>query len=266
MGRSDLMDTNEASGVNGETFYEREDVIHEVVEARRSQTCRRLVLQLINKKLGENRSRRILDVGCGDGSFITQFADCCDLYGVDISKKAVELARQAGVNSQIADISCQRLPYSGKFFDVVYMGDIIEHLVDPDFAIEEVLRVLKPERFLVISTPNLGSWLNRLLVLAGYQPRFTEVSTIRHFGGMRRQTFVPVGHLRIFTYKALRDFLSYHGFTILETRGSSSEGLPNLVDRMDLLISRLPSLASTLVFVAKASSLKSQTRRSFESV
>lgn len=252
--------------MGSEPFYERIEVVHEVAEARRSKMCRDLILELVTNRLKHQEIRRILDVGCGDGSLIANLSDRDDLFGVDISRKAVDLARQAGIDARLADVSCEKLPFEDGFFDIVYMGDVIEHLVNPDFAMEEVSRVLKPERYLVVSTPNLGSWLNRLLLLAGYQPRFTEVSAIRHFGGMKRQDLVPVGHLRIFTYKALREFLLYHGFTILQARGSASEGLPNLAEKTDLLMSRLPSLASTLVFLAKTSPSNSQTSRSFESM
>jgi 2-polyprenyl-3-methyl-5-hydroxy-6-metoxy-1,4-benzoquinol methylase len=86
------------------------------------------------------------------------------------------------MNAYELDVSSERLPFQDGYFDVVYMGDVIEHLTNPDFAINEVARVIKTNGFLVLSTPNLACWLNRLLLLLGMQPLFSEVSTAKTFG------------------------------------------------------------------------------------
>ena len=53
---------------------------------------------------------------------------------------------------------------------------MIEHLYNPDHMLEECRRVLKPGGLLIISTPNLQAWYNRILFLFGVQPIFYEVS------------------------------------------------------------------------------------------
>lgn len=235
-------------------FYQRPEVLHEVAEAKRSKICYNLMIDLITNKMTNREKKRILDIGCGDGSFIVKFKNCCETYGVDISEEAARMAKEAGINAYVADVSCEKLPFEDGYFDIVYMGDIIEHLVNPDFAITEVARVTKSDSFLVLSTPNLASWLNRLLLLLGMQPMFSEVSTVKMFGrGSRSYKFHPVGHLRLFTYKALKEFLAYYHFNIVKVVGAPYEGLPKILSQIDTFFSKIPSLSSIATVTARKS-------------
>jgi ubiquinone/menaquinone biosynthesis C-methylase UbiE len=232
-------------------FYERADVIHEVVEAERSRVCYNLMMDLITShKIDRKGEERILDIGCGDGSFIMHFKKYCRVFGVDVSWKAVEIAKETGVDAHKVDVSCEKLPFESGYFDIVYMGDVIEHLVNPDYAINEVARVTKTNGFLVLSTPNLASWLNRLLLPLGKQPLFSEVSTLREFGRFGGPDSFPVGHLRLFTYGTLKKFLTYHRFKIVKVEGASHEDLPRILKNMDRIFSKLPSLSSIVIIIA----------------
>jgi methionine biosynthesis protein MetW len=233
-------------------FYERKEVIHEVVEAKRSKICYNLILNLITNKIASGRKNRILDIGCGDGSFIIRFKKHCETFGVDVSQNAVKMAKEAGMNAYEVDVSSKRLPFQDEYFDIIYMGDVIEHLTNPDFAINEVARVIKTNGFLVLSTPNLASWINRLLLLLGMQPLFSEVSTVKTFGrGPRSYDFFPVGHLRLFTYKALKEFLTYYRFNIVKVEGADYEGLPKALAIIDKIFSKIPGLSSTVIMIAR---------------
>ena len=229
-------------------FYEADAVIHEVVEARRSQICMNLIKRLKSDNRKLNCVVKILDIGCGDGSFIRKFRSDSEVFGIDISQQAVKRAKDNGVNAYRLNVSKEKMPFHNRCFDIVYMGDVIEHLVNPDFAVREVKRVLKSDGHLVISTPNLASWYNRLLLLVGFQPVFSEVSTAKVFG---RSGNLPVGHLRIFTEKSLKEFLRYYGFEILQLRGASFEALPRISKIIDRFFQVIPQLSSILIVVAK---------------
>jgi len=240
-------------------FYEKPEVIHEVVDAERSRICYDLILNLITERVDKQRSGRILDIGCGDGSFSTRFKEYCKVFGIDISQNAVDLAKKAGISAYKADISCQELPFDNEYFDIVYMGDVIEHLLDPDFAVCEVARVLRSNGVLVLSTPNLASWLNRLLLVVGLQPLSSEVSTMKNFGRYGKQDITPVGHLRLFTYRALKEFLVYYQFSVLKVKGAPFDGLPSILGKVDMIISNIPSLSSILVVEAQKLTRASST-------
>lgn len=239
-----------------EDFYENDKVIHAVVEAERSKICHRLIIYLISKDKTMIDKKRILDIGCGDGSFIKKFKEECEVFGIDISLKALKKAEKAGIETFKLDVSSEKLPIEDQYFDIVYMGDIIEHLINPDFAIKEARRVLKSSGFLVLSTPNLACWSNRILLLFGIQPLFSEVSTLKIFG---RPGSYPIGHLRLFTLKALKEFLNYHGFKIVSIAGTSfldtiSISLLkhlNFLKFIDVIFAKIPSFASILIIVGK---------------
>jgi len=243
-------------------FYERKEVIHEVVEAKRSRICYNLILDLITNKFASGRKNRILDLGCGDGSFVIKFRKHCETFGVDISQSAVKMAKEAGIDAYEVDVSSQSLPFQDEYFDIVYMGDVIEHLTDPDHAIKEVTRVLKQNGFLVLSTPNLAYWLNRLLLLFGRQPLFSEVSTAKTFGrGPRSYNFLPVGHLRLFTYKALKEFLTYYRFNIVKVKGINYEDLPKILANIDKILSKIQPLSSNVILVATQKSKSNKHKK-----
>lgn len=49
-------------------FYERTEVIHEVVEAKRSEISYNLITDLITNEINRRVRKKILNIGCGDGS------------------------------------------------------------------------------------------------------------------------------------------------------------------------------------------------------
>ncbi len=209
------------------------------------------------KKLAEifsrKRAQRLLDIGCGSGAVGLYISKCCasiEVYGLDVSATAVEQANARGMNAMVADVDSQDLPFSDNMFDAVLAQEVIEHIVDTDHLLEEIRRVMSPDGFAVITTPNLSSWLNRLLLLFGYQPRFTEVS-LRHNVGkpMARRDEVS-GHIRSFAFRSLRELLQVHGFRIVGYAGAGyPHMLPFPLSLFERLSERRPSLAAISIFV-----------------
>lgn len=107
----------------------------------------------------------VLDVGCGDaGAYQSRIMKLAGtLYGVDVSAEAVERARLRGVRATVHDLG-QPLPFDDSMFDKVLCLEVLEHLFDPKFAVQEITRVLKPGGLLILSVPNAGYFRDRLLV------------------------------------------------------------------------------------------------------
>jgi len=164
---------------------------------------------------GFDHFSRLLDIGCGDGSFsllLQKFSD--EVYGVDLVEEAVQRARSQGVQTFKIDIDEKDLPFENNFFDAVLCGEVIEHLYDPDHLLDEIYRVLKPNGICIITTPNLASWHNRIVLLFGFQPYLTEVSLKYNIGKFKVRDNKVSGHLRLFTYRALCELLEIHNFNI----------------------------------------------------
>jgi SAM-dependent methyltransferase len=167
---------------------------------------------------------------------------------LDWTADAVGRARARGLVGIRAAADGPGLPFAGECFDVVVMSEVIEHLVDPDLALREARRVLAPGGTLLLSTPNLAAWFNRVLLLAGVQPVFSEVSREGVYGRPGSQV---VGHLRLFTARALREVLDAHGFADVRLSGASYHDVPNVARPLDLLLARRPALAAILLVAAR---------------
>jgi SAM-dependent methyltransferase len=168
--------------------------------------------------------RRVLDVGSdkGENSAALAAATGASVVCVDVSEIAIEACRQRGLEAHHVAIGDSPLPFSDGSFDLIQMGEVIEHLVHPDLAMQEARRVLLPGGHLILSTPNLACLPNRVLLPLGFQPIFTEVSEERVLGRrfqLLGQGGSPVGHLRIYTKRALVEFLAMCGYETIRVRG-----------------------------------------------
>lgn len=158
--------------------------------------------------------RTVLDLGCGAGAnTLALFGNRTDVdvVGLDISRNAVEAYQKRTGRPAVLGHG-ERLDFPDASFDLVICDDVIEHVVDPDLLVEEIRRVLVPGGHLLLSTPNLAAWFNRIALLVGLQPAFSEVSTRHIFG---RPGAIVVGHLRLFTARSLRAFLTHHRLRVV---------------------------------------------------
>jgi SAM-dependent methyltransferase len=189
----------------------------------------------------------IVDVGCGDGaatSLAAQVSPGHRIVGLDWSASALRHARSRGLILVRAEVEPAGLPIASGRADVVIMGELIEHLVDPDSALEEAHRVLKPGGTLLLSTPNLAAWYNRGLLALGVQPLFTEVSLRGVFGRPGSQV---AGHLRLFTRRALVGLLAARGFGSIRVSGASYHDVPWPLRPLDQAFCAWPAAASILL-------------------
>ncbi|MGD0943256.1 MAG: class I SAM-dependent methyltransferase [Acidimicrobiales bacterium] len=197
-----------------------------------------------------------IDVGCGDGTATAVAIARCELtpgaevrvIGLDWSCAALDLASRRGVRVARAAIDSAGLPLASGSVDVVIMGELIEHLVDTDAALEEAARVLVPGGRLLLSTPNLAAWYNRVLLALGVQPVFTEVSLRGIYGRPGREV---AGHLHIFTRRALEQLLASAGFVEIDVTGAPYHDVPRPLRPLDRLFCRAPGLSSILLASAR---------------
>lgn len=119
----------------------------------------RLLIRHFERRVGElveaAHADSILDVGCGEGytvDYLLRGNGQLRIQGLDYDWPAVRQARakHPGVLFQLADIS--RLPYASASFDLVLCLEVLEHLVEPLPALEELRRVTG--RRCLISVPN----------------------------------------------------------------------------------------------------------------
>lgn len=98
--------------------------------------------------------KRIAEIGAGDGGVIQLLKDTNDVVGLDISETGIEYLRAMGIESALVDISCEALPFADDELDVFMMFEVFEHLKNPQHAVEEIQRVVKPGGKVLLSIPN----------------------------------------------------------------------------------------------------------------
>ena len=222
--------------------------------AKLDDRMRRLVAECVRAK-----PRSVLDLVCGRGFLLRSLpAQIPELtcYGVELSTSAIEEAGSSGITIFHQDFSTS-LPLDDASIDLAVMGEVIEHVFDPDACIEEVRRALRRGGTLIVTTPNLASWLNRGLVLLGIQPIFSETSTRKKYGhwlGLLGQGKTNTqGHLKLFTLGALRELLNDLGFDVERVEGYkfyllAEHPVANVVESLFRL---RPTLASGFIVTAR---------------
>jgi 2-polyprenyl-3-methyl-5-hydroxy-6-metoxy-1,4-benzoquinol methylase len=193
---------------------------------------------------------RVLDVGCGSGLVIKRLLALhrAEYVGVD-----VQAAQDAAGWSYVGADITRGLPFPDARFDCVLLGEVIEHVPDPDHLLREARRVLQPRGHVVVTTPNLVSWANRVLVPLGVQPLYTETSTVQNLGRYLRllgQGGKVQGHLKVFTHRSLREILEISGFQVRRRRGTPFF-FPFPLSLLDRWLCRFPPFASGLLYVAQ---------------
>lgn len=205
---------------------------------------------------------KLLELGCGNGLLgeILKKETLYEIYGADISKSGIRLARKSGIRAKIADLN-EKLPYKDNYFDRIVSDQVIEHIYNTDHLIDEIHRILKPGGVCMTITPNLSFWLNRILFVFGFYPIFLECGEkYKDYGMMPLKFFIKdkyaVGHVRIFNLLALEDIFMRHKFIIRMKKGLPlSWQLPPFLkyiyEIIDGIFSRFPSLSRDILLVTE---------------
>lgn len=194
------------------------------------------------------RPLRILDVGCGRRGLLSKHVDPSDEYhGCDIipeSLAEIDHFKTVDLNSDsLLD------KFEGPF-DLIFCGEVVEHLFNPDALLDDLKKLMAPDAVLLLSTPNLAYLLNRLLLLVGISPLFIENSARQKLGRRTKllgQGNGTQGHIRLFTYRAMLDLLELEKLKLVR-----AHGVPVWANLIDRLIAKLsPGLAADIIYVVK---------------
>lgn len=134
-------------------------------------------------------------------------------------------------------------------FDVITFFELIEHVDNTDVLIKNCYKNLKKNGLLVFSFPNLASIYSRIEIMLGFQPHILEISNENVFGTgffghiNWKANYEPLHHIRGFTYKAMKEFVKYHGFEIEKEMGYDW--------RLKKLFMMFPSVAPVCIFVCR---------------
>ncbi|MFH1369139.1 MAG: methyltransferase domain-containing protein [Elusimicrobiota bacterium] len=166
-------------------------------------------ITLIKNIVNFRNSDVVLDAGCGSGNLCFSLSEICkEVDGIDMFEDAVKFAekikkRKGFKNCAFSAASLDKIPYEDGYFDKVFMTDVIEHLHDPDEALEEIKRKMKKGGQLVIVTPNYSSYwenMEEFIDMLNIIPKLKDNQ-----------------HINQYNTGNLKELLSKHGFTTEKT-------------------------------------------------
>lgn len=100
--------------------------------------------------------QKILDVGCSNGGLLKYLSDTfpsSSLYAVDVGEFFVKNAQNLVPRASCFTAVVEELPFLDGTFDVVIAGEVLEHVLDIEIALAQIVRVLKPGGILLATTP-----------------------------------------------------------------------------------------------------------------
>jgi SAM-dependent methyltransferase len=143
---------------------------------------------------------RILDIGCQTGDVCARLlALGHEPYGVEASPTTIEAARSRHPGIAFSQADCEsRIPFDDCTFDLVWAGDVIEHIRFTDVFVNEINRVLKLHGVLVLTTPLHNRLKALLIALLNFE---------RHFDP-------EFPHYRFYTVRSLTGVLAKRGLAV----------------------------------------------------
>lgn len=169
------------------------------------------LLDILKNRIGldpaRGRKLRVLDWGCGEGALSQRLYDeGCEVTSVDTSR---ERFRARGPVFHQADFDRPEeaeafIAGHAGTFDAVVTAEVVEHVRNPWDFLRQVRRLCGPGTHVLITTPNISSWLGRYV--------FLSTGDLIGFG---RKDWYPLGHRHPISHVAMTEMLREHGFRCL---------------------------------------------------
>jgi len=151
-------------------------------------------------------AKRILEVGCGAGSFaktVKERDSAIEIVGVEIFEEAARKAKKHANQVFCENIESFQLPFEEGYFDCIVYGDVLEHLIDPWSTLKNNAALLPPGGTVIASIPNVAHY--RIIKMLKRGEWTYEQS------GLMDKT-----HLRFFTFSSIEKMFKDAGFSILK--------------------------------------------------
>lgn len=152
-----------------------------------------------------SEAKIVLDVGCNTGCLgeYLKYLGVEKVVGLDVTPHAIEVSKQFEDEVHLLDIEISDPPYPEKYFDVMFFGDVLEHLRDPWEVLTRYGKYLKDDGVIIASVPNLGHFSTIGKLLRG--------NFFYEGAGILDKT-----HIRFFTKESASRMFTDSGYEILK--------------------------------------------------
>jgi len=187
----------------------------------------------------------VADIGCFTGIISQEYFKfgAKIVEGFDVSDKALEKASKRLTKVYKWKAGEETCPVENERYDVIIASEIIEHVYDTDFFMEELKRILKLNGYIVITTPNMHSVTNRLLFLLGKFPWTHPGISIKY----KKDQRIDLKHVRLGNLSEWTYFFEKHGLMIEKAIGINFSFIGKLISFSKT------SLSHNLAFILKKS-------------
>lgn len=202
-----------------ESVYQNHKPVYDIKTGKFPQNRIEAIVYNVNKLGLGGSEKSVLDIGCGNGLLLynlrTEFNELC---GLELSKNRADCAEK-NLCSLDPKIICGDflLHNFNRQYDVIVCADVIEHIPDVFEFFRKANLLIKDDGYLLINTPNVMYFRNRIKFLFGRFP-----STALGNEGMdvrTNQELYDSGHLHYFNYSVLRMMAKRFGFQVIKEMG-----------------------------------------------
>ncbi|MFK7834114.1 MAG: class I SAM-dependent methyltransferase [Winogradskyella sp.] len=187
-------------------------------------------------------AKRVLDVGCGQGTFAAQIKgfNNAEVWGIEYMPKEGELAKDIVDQLFIGAVEDFISELPENYFDAIFFNDVLEHLAYPDDVLRALKSKLVKDGLIISSIPNIRNFrVLKMLVINGdwdYQDH-----------GIMDKT-----HLRWFTKKSIRKMYESLGYEVISNNGiNPSKSLKPYLYNIPLLFTAMDMKYTQFATVAK---------------
>jgi len=133
----------------------------------------------------------VLDVGCGEGVLVHQWAQRLGdrrVVGIDLQEESIQAgwAQRQAPNLEYRVMAAEDLPFAENEFDLASAIEVLEHVPDPQHTLAEMARCA--ERYLLVSVPREPLWRMLNMARGAYWPALGN--TPGHLNHWSRRSFV----------------------------------------------------------------------------
>jgi ubiquinone/menaquinone biosynthesis C-methylase UbiE len=182
-------------------------------------------------KIKLNKNKRILDLGCGTGHYLTQLHSMgFQCFGADISEEMLQRTRDKFISSKSNDPTlinsdCYNLPLDGNYFDLIICIGVLEYLDSEIKALIEMKRIILPSGLVIITFPNfykLRNLLNPYYYIVRIWTYLFSKKSIKSFQSSENKNVkIDFNKSTVSRYSLMKvkKILSNSGFKIIEIEG-----------------------------------------------
>jgi len=163
---------------------------------------------------------RVLDVGAGSGidlEIVRKKSPNAELYAIEAFTIFLERLQEKSIDACAIDIEHAPFPFEDEFFDLIIANQVLEHLKEIYWTLDNISRKLSVNGHLIIGVPNLASMHNRILLALGRQPTSIQNNS---------------GHIRGYTKLDLINLLECgfpSGYKLIAFGGSNYYPFPKII-------------------------------------